>query len=193
LLKFGKKKEVYMAFWDFLTGGKDKFQQLSTQSPQQQQFISQIMSALQGGESNIPGMEWLQSLFSNDPDAFAQYEAPALRQFNEQIIPGIAERFTGMGAGGRGSSAFNNASAMAGARLSENLAAQRANLRGGAMNQLQGWGQIAQQPQFENIYMRGQPGLLQSAGQGIGQMIGLGGYSSIMNRMNRNNAGFQNY
>lgn len=186
-----------MAIWDFLFGGKNQMQQAPTQNPQQQQYIMQLLQALQGGESNVPGLDYLQSLFSNDPNAFNEFQAPATRQFDEQIIPGIAERFTSMGAGGRGSSAFNNATSMAGSRLSENLSAQRANLRGGAINQLQGYGQMAMQPSFENIYLRGQPGLFQSVGQGLGQAAGLGGYSALMNRMRGsggfNNAGFQGY
>lgn len=160
--------------WDSIFGSQSQMKQMPTMNPQQMQFLQQMLSGLQGGESNIPGMEYLQSLFSNDPNAFNEFQAPAMRQFNEQIMPGIAERFSSMGAGGRNSSAFNNAGAMAGSRLSENLSAQRAGLRSGAMNQLQGFGQMGMRSPFENVYMQGQPGLMQGiaggAGQGIGQL-----------------------
>lgn len=157
----------------WLGGGqaKGQYKQLSTQNPQQQQYMQQLFSGLQGGQSNIPGMEYLQGLFSEDPSAFQKYEAPMMRQFNEQVIPGIAERFTNMGAGGTGSG-FNNAAAMAGARLSENLGAQRANLRGSALNQFQNYGQQFMQPSFDNIYERGQGGIMSGpGGAGIIQLL----------------------
>lgn len=153
-------------------GSNSEFSQQGTKTPQQMEYIQQLLSGLQGGGSNVPGMEYLQGLFSNNPDAFKEFEAPAFRQFNEQTIPGIAERFSGQGAGSRNSSAFNNSAAMAGARLSENLSAQRAGLRSGAINQLQNYGQQALTPTFENLYQQGQPGFLQGIGGGFGQGAG---------------------
>jgi hypothetical protein len=169
--------------WDWLTGSQSKMKQVPTMNPDQQQYMQQLFSGLQGQGSNIPGMEYLQSLFSDNPEAFNEFQAPAMRQFNEQIMPGIAERFSGMGAGSRNSSAFNNAGAMAGARLSENLSAQRAGLRSGAMNQLQGFGQMGMRPSFENVYMQGQPGLLQGIAGGAGQMGGMMGILKMMTSM----------
>ena len=164
-------------FFETLFGSPSKMKQQSTVTPEVQKFYDQIMSAMQGGNTNIPGIDYLQSLFSNDPNAFSEFEAPAMRQFNEQTIPGIAERFSAAGSGSRNSSAFNNSTAMAGSRLSENLSSQRANLRSGAMNQLQGWGNMGSRPTFENVNMSGYPGLFQGAAQGAGQagMQGLQG------------------
>lgn len=156
-------------FWDFLTGTDPSHERINTRSDQQIGAQNQMLSGAQGGQSNIQGMDWLQSLFSNDPSAFAAYEAPAMRQFNEQIVPGIAERFTGMGAGGRNSSAFGQQLAGAGSRLSENLSAQRQNLRSGAMNQIMQMLQMSMQPTFENVMYQGQPGLLQNLAQGAGE------------------------
>jgi hypothetical protein len=163
-------------------GSNSEFQTLPTMNPEQMEYLQQILSGLQGGASNVPGMEYLTSLFSNNPNAFKEYEAPAFRQFNEQILPGIAERFTGTGAGSRSSSAFNNSAAMAGSRLSENLAAQRANLRGNAVGQLQNYGQQALNPTFENLYAQGQPGLLQGIAGGIGQGAGALGSQYLMKK-----------
>ncbi len=153
-------------------GDKDSFQQLGTQNQNQQNYQNDIFGGLNGGQSNIPGMEYLQSLFSDNPDAFKAFEAPMMRQFNEQTIPGIAERFSGMGAGSRNSSAFNNSAAMAGSRLSENMGAQRAGLRSGAMNQLQGFGRMGMGQSFENLHIPGQGGLLNGpGGAGIMQLL----------------------
>lgn len=151
------------------------------------------MSGLQGGQSNIPGMEYLQQLMSNDPAAFEAYEQPMMRQFNQEIVPGIAERFSGMGMGSRNSGAFQQQVAGAAGRLSENLGAQRAGLRQGAMQQLMGMYGQAMQPQFQSIAQPQYgmiPGLLGGMGQGAGyglsnafsrlmpwgQQGGMGGY-----------------
>lgn len=72
------------------------------------------------------GQQYLSGILSQSPEAMQQFEAPAMRQFNEEIVPGIAERFSGMGA--RNSSAFQQAMGQAGTGLAERLAAMRANL-----------------------------------------------------------------
>lgn len=161
-----------MAAWDWLTGSQ-KMQQVPTMLPQQQQALMSMLQGAQGGPSSITGSGYLQSLFSQDPSAFAEYEAPAMRQFSEQIVPGIAERFTGMGAGGRSSSAFNQTMGQAGRTLSENLSAQRANLRSGAMNQVMQMLGMGMQPSFENVMFQ-KPGMLQGLGQGAGAGLGMG-------------------
>lgn len=174
--------------WKMLFGDKERIKQYPTINPMQQQLQGQLYSGLMGGQSQIPGMEYLQQILSNDPSAFAAYEAPMMRQFNQEIAPGIAENFAGMGAGALGSSAFQQQLAGAGGRLSQDLAAQRANLRSGAMSQLQGMYGMAQQPGFQSY---GQPpvnGLVQqlisalisgggrAAGMGIGNgMMGMMG------------------
>lgn len=176
-----------------LFGGRPKQYQMPTTTPQQQALLQQLMSGLQGGQSNIPGMEYLQQLMSNDPSAFQAYEQPLMRQFNQEIVPGIAERFSGMGMGSRNSGAFQQQVAGAAGRLSENLGAQRANLRQGAMQQLMGMYGQAMQPQFQSIAQPQYgmiPGLLGGMGQGAGyglsnafsrlmpwgQQGGMGGY-----------------
>lgn len=164
-----------MSLFDMLFGSQSQMKQLPTMTPQQQQLIQSLFSGLQGGESNLPGMSYLQGILSGDPEAFKEFEAPALRQFNEQVVPGIAERFSGMGAGGRKSSAFQSQLATAGSKLSENLSAQRANLKQGAMSQLQGLLGMSMQPQFENVYMQGQQGLMSPLLQGLGSGFGMGG------------------
>jgi hypothetical protein len=158
--------------WNMLFGGRGKVKQASTLNPMQQQLQQQLQSGLQGGPSNMMGMGYLQQLMSNDPQAFAEYEAPALRQFQQQIVPGIAERFSGMGMGAQGSSAFGQQLASAGGRLSQDLAAQRAGLRQGAMQNLMGMYGQAMQPGFQNYYQQPTqgmfPGLIGGAGQGAG-------------------------
>lgn len=172
--------------WSSLFGGKPKTHKVSTLTPQQQNLSNQLYSGLTGGQSNIPGLNYIQQLLSDNPEAFASYEAPALRQFNQQIVPGIAEQFSGMGMGAQGSSAFQQQLASAAGRLSQDLAAQRANLRQGAFSQLQGLYGQAMQPQFQS-FVQPQYGaispLLGAFGGGLGYGAGSSYGSGIYNNL----------
>lgn len=92
------------------------------------------------------GQNWLQSMF-NDPEFFKSFEAPLQRQFQEQTVPELANRFAGMGSGGAlGSTAFRNQLGREGSNLSTNIAALRGGMQQQAIPQLLGY---AQQP-FSN-------------------------------------------
>lgn len=129
----------------------------STFNPAQQQGFQQLIQQLlgQGGQqTNVAqnpafqsGQSYLQQLLSGSPEAFQNFEAPFKRQFEEQTIPALAERFSGLGAGAQSSSAFQQALGQAGAGLSENLAQLRSALQMQALPQAQ---QYAQQP-FQNL------------------------------------------
>jgi hypothetical protein len=126
------------------------YQQLSTLNRGQKQLLQQLLGSLQGQSSNIQqsplfqqGSSFLQNLLSGSPEASAAFEAPYMRQFNEQTIPGLAERFSGMGAGAQNSSAFSQALGAAGAGLQENLASLRGQMQLGGLGQALGY---AQQP-----------------------------------------------
>lgn len=126
------------------------YSSFNTGTKQQSNFLQQLLGQLQGQSSNIgqnplfqQGSNFLQQLLSGSPESSQAFEAPAMRQFNEQIIPGIAERFSGLGAGSQSSSAFQQALGQAGAGLSENLQAMRSGLQMNALPQALGY---AQQP-----------------------------------------------
>lgn len=92
---------------------KTKSTQYPTMSPEQQQFQDQILKLL-GGE--LGGEE-----------DFESFAAPYKRQFNEETIPGISERFAGLG--GLSSSGFTQSLGQAGAGLSEKLASLQQMLK----------------------------------------------------------------
>lgn len=89
------------------------------------------------------GSDWLSRLF-NDPDFFKAFEAPLQRQFEEETVPGLANRFAGMGTGGSTqSTGFRNQVGREGSKLHEMIA----SLRGGMQQQGVNQGlQYAQQP-----------------------------------------------
>jgi hypothetical protein len=143
-----------------MASGYNEFQ---TTTPEQMQGIQQLLASLHGTNLNLSqsplfgaGQNWLMQLLQGGPEAFKQFEAPHLRQFNEQTIPGLAERFAGAGAGS--SSGFQQALGQAGAGLSENLAALRGGMQ---MNALPQALQYAQQP-ISNALQAGQMGISQN-------------------------------
>lgn len=79
------------------------------------------------------GQEYLGNLLSNKPGAFEAFEAPIKKQFYEEEVPQLAERFTKHDA--QRSSAFNQAFARAGEDLSVKLAALRSGLQMQALPQ----------------------------------------------------------
>lgn len=138
------------------------YQKISTMTKGQSGFLQQLLGQLSGQNANIgqnplfqQGSNFLQQLLSGSPESMRSFEAPAMRQFNEQIVPGLAERFSGLGAGAQSSSAFQQALGQAGAGLSENLQALRSGLQFGALPQALGY---SQQP-ISNLQGLGSLGL----------------------------------
>ena len=152
------------------------YEAFSTLNPQQSQMMNMLMQLFsgQGGQMGGP-MGQLQQLLSGSPEATKQFEAPLMRQFNEQTVPGLAERFSGMGAGAQRSSGFQQALGQAGAGLSEQLG----SLRGGMQMQgLQGLMQMMQSmmgTQTQGLVPKQKPwwqGLLNATGEGLGKAAG---------------------
>ena len=138
-----------------LTGSKGETK--SSYGKKQQGLIDEVTDAIRsmrGGAQDITqqpgyqqGNEWLMNLF-NDPNFFNAFEAPLQRQFQEQTVPDLANRFASMGSGGAlGSTGFRNQLAREGSNLSTNIAALRGGLQQQGVNQSL---QYAQQP-FSNL------------------------------------------
>ena len=149
-----------MAFLDFLFGQGEKTQEFQRFTQPQQDVLQQLLGGAQEGID--PMMQFLMQILSQDPEMMKQFEAPALRQFEEQTLPSIAERFTGTrGAGSQRSSAFGQQLGQAGAGLQEKLAANRAGLGFDAMGQLRSLLGAGLAPQTDKLYTPRQPGLLE--------------------------------
>jgi len=167
---------------NFFTGSPGGFEQVSRFTPEQQQQFSQLLSGL--GPAQGAGLDLINQLLSGDEEAFAKFEAPFKRQFEQETVPGIAERFAGMGShGAQSSSAMQQTMGQAGRELSENLASLRGNLQQNALSQLQGMMGMGFQPTFESVYR--QPttgffgGLAGGLGQGAGQIGGMAGLKAL--------------
>jgi len=101
-----------------------------TRSPQYQQALAQLdqLGSYYGDLMNPEGQ------------SYQNYAAPEMRNFQQEIMPDIAEQFAGVG--GLSSSGFQNAAAGAGASLQEKLAALRSGLQ---MQGAQGMANLSQQ------------------------------------------------
>lgn len=171
-------------------GTEDKVKQANLYTPEQQRaLVDYFNNPIQQTPLYGSGASYLQNLLSGTPNATAEFNAPYLQQFQQQIVPGLSERFAGMGTGGGAlsSSAFNQTLAQAGTGLQATLAQLRQQLLGQASQQALGY---AQQPysnllgglgmrQFENIYKPGSPGagqsLLGGAAGGLAGFLASGG------------------
>lgn len=156
---------VWESLRNFGIGTPGYSQQYPRFTPEQQLAMSSLLgTSLSGLQSN-----------QFDFEPIASYSR---KKFHEETVPLLSERFAGMG--GIGSSGYQNALSQAGSDLEANLAALRAQYglqREGNLQNLLSYGL---QPTFENIYVPGQPGLLQglagSGAQGLSEylMSGLG-------------------
>jgi hypothetical protein len=172
------------------TSKKPGLKKIPTMSKPQEGLQNQLLQMLQGqlgqGGSFGQAQNYLQNLLSGSPESMQAFQAPAMRQFNEQIVPGLAERFSGLGAGAQSSSAFQQALGQAGAGLAENLQALRSGLQGGAAQSLLGLPSQFLGAAFQSpfAYMQKQGGgtlsnILGGFGRGVAPGLGqLSGYGA---------------
>lgn len=160
----------------FAFGTPEKHEQVSTLLPNQQGLQEQLANAgMNSGAGGAFGTaaDYYRDILSDNPEAMSAFNAPALRQFNEQIIPGLSEQFAGMGAGGLSSSGFRNAATSAGTDLAERLGAIRAGLRQSSAQGLTNIGQLGLQ-NFSQDRMTepGSQGFLSSVAPALGTAVG---------------------
>jgi hypothetical protein len=120
---------------NFLTGSPAKTKQLPAYNKEQQQLLSQLMQLLgsQGGLGMGHGeaIDYQRQLMDPSSQAVNQFAAPYMQQFEQQTIPGLAERFAGLGGGmggGLSSSGFGQSLSSAAGNLQTQLAALKAGL-----------------------------------------------------------------
>jgi hypothetical protein len=123
--------------------------QMQQFTPEQMQLFSQMFGHL-GPES------YLSKLAGGDQSVFEQMEAPAHRQFQQQI-GGLASRFSGMGMGARRGSGFQNAATQGASDFAMNLQSNRKNLQRQALSDLMGFSnQLMGQRPFEQFMVEKQ-------------------------------------
>jgi hypothetical protein len=175
-VKQGAKDFIKGPASDFLTGTPEERENVSTLRPEQEPLYQQAVNAGLGegaGGAFGDSADYYRNLLSDDSEDFDSYAAPQLRQYNEDIVPGLSEQFAGMGAGGLSSSGFRNAQIQGATDLSERLGQIRANLRQAGAQGLQHAGQIGLNPYSQNMVTQpGSEGFLSQIGPAIGTGVG---------------------
>jgi hypothetical protein len=127
-------------------GNKGGVKQAQTLNPQQQQVLQMLLQQ---------GQQGLQNPYAG----FGPIAQQARNQFNQQTVPGLAERFTSMGKNSLSSGAFTSQLGQAGAGLEEALAAMQSQYgQQNHQNALQTLS-LGLSPSFQNFYLNSQPGL----------------------------------
>lgn len=151
-------------------------QQSPTGQQQQQSggWLSGIRDALVGSPGSmdrfVPFSPTQQAAFEfilnnaisglgNMDQNFDPIEQRARQQYQQQTVPGLAERFTALG-GGQRSSAFAQNLGQSGADLESQLAALRSQYNMQRSGQLQSLLGLGLAPRYESIYQAGQPGFI---------------------------------
>ncbi len=165
---------------DFFTGTPETRENVSTLRPEQEGLYEQLVNAGKGqgaGGAFGQSADYYRNLLSDNSADYNSFAAPMMRQYNQDIVPGISEQFAGMGSGGLSSSGFRNAQMQGGVDLAERLGALRANLRQSGAQGLQNIGAQGLQSYSQNMVTQpGTEGFLSSiapaAGMALGTAIG---------------------
>ena len=126
----------------FFSSKKDKMKKFEQFTPEQQQLFQRIMQMTGEGSDLDQGygdsISQLQEYLDPSSAAYQRFAAPYMQQFEQETIPGIAERFAGQGAmgGALSSSGFGQALSSAGSNLQTQLAGMKTDLQRQAMNDL---------------------------------------------------------
>lgn len=146
---------------NFLLGKKPKISQMNNFDPLQQAIHQQQGSALQGGGGYGNLVQMLQEMLDPSSDYYKDFENAQMRQFNEETIPNIAERFAGAGA--LSSSGFGQALGAGASQLQSNLGLMRQSGVQNALKQLLGeYSGYQGQTAFDRYEKPGSEGLLSS-------------------------------
>ena len=168
---------------EFLFGKGDKNIQQGLLNGDQGSFLSQLFQQLgnMGGENGGMGnaMGLLQQYLDPNSDIYKNFEQPYMNEFEQQTIPGIAERFAGLGGGmggGLQSGAFGQALSSAAGNLQSNLAQMKSGMQRNAIGDIFGqYNQMANQGlgtrTFENQYQPGNTGLVGQVASGAAQGV----------------------
>lgn len=136
---------------EFLFGSKDKLKKIKTMSGGQENLLEQMLQQLTSGglgKGYGESTDMWRQMMDPSSQAMQNFTDPYMKQFEQETVPGLAERFAGMGAmgGGLSSSGFGQSLGTAGANLQSQLAQLKSSLGMQASQQLAG--QYGQQSQM---------------------------------------------
>ncbi len=152
---------------EFLFGSSGGIKKKQVYTPGQMNFLNQLLQSLgQKGEGNF--LDYYKNILSGQGgEDFESFADPFRKQFEQETVPMLAERFAGLGGTGMGgalsSSGFGQQLSMAGSNLNSQLAQLFAGLRSNAAQQLGGFAGLGLGAQpYALIQKQASPGLVQS-------------------------------
>ena len=163
-------------------GGSNKMKKIPTMTKEQQSLLNQMMQMLGPGgglgQGMGEGVDLMRQYLDPSSEAMQQFSQPYMNEFNQQTVPGLAERFAGMGGGmggGLSSSGFGQSLSSAGGNLQAQLAQLKAGLGQQAAQSLMGqYGSMAGMGLRAQPFGYQQP--QQSMGSGFLQSWGQAGF-----------------
>lgn len=169
--------------------GRDpSWNKVSNYSSGQERTLNNVNQAQnqisKGGYKDAMGL--LQQYLDPNSEIYSNFEKPYMQQFEQQTLPGIAERYAGGNAMGGGlmNSGFGQSLGAAGANLQTQLAQMKQQYQRQSINDLlQQYNQLTNQSlgarPFENVYDPGTQGqlgfggkMLEAAATGLGTAFG---------------------
>lgn len=178
------------------SGKGDKLKKVDTLNSKQQELLKKYIRSINRDAFDLSenptfqaGQSFITDMLNPSSDAYKKFEAPYLRQFQEQLVPQLTERYNAYDL--QKSSGFDQALAHAYTGMQENLAAMKtqnmmaasqgalnygmapANLANSMVSQALGTPAYA----YQNI--QGQPGWGQGLMGGLGQGLGTVGGALI--------------
>jgi len=153
---------------------KEKIRPQSTLRPEQEPLFEQAVNAgLAPGAGGAFGdsADYYRNLISENPSDMNAFSAPAIRQYTQDIVPGISEQFAGMGSGGLSSSGFRNAQVQGATDLAERLGQIRANLRQSGAQGLYNIGKVGLGNYSENVRNTPQASGWENIAEGVGEVL----------------------
>lgn len=185
------------SFSDWLFGSPDKLKKVATGTPEQQGFhgdiLGQLKQMLQPGGGYNQAQDYYKNLLQPGQEGFNQFAEPYMQHFQENVLPGIAEKFAGAGAlssSGFGQALGGAASGLQGqlAQLFSQLQQQSAGAQTNQFNQLGNTGLNYQPFAYQN--QQGSGGFLGPLATGFGSALAgplggaaAGGISSLFSNM----------
>lgn len=158
----------------FAFGTKDKIKQGKLLTPEQEELMTLIQQGLTSGEG--PFGEAFGKF--NEADFEKGVAQPALKNFQENILPDIQEKFI------RNNQVLSSGNQNAQAKAGADLQSKLAELMYGAkqtqkQNQIQGLQTSLSTKGYENFYKQGEQGAVQGLIQGLAKGAGQAGGAAI--------------
>jgi hypothetical protein len=147
-------------------GTKEGFQKLPPPYNKRQENILSMIEK-KYGQIAPEALDYIRNLIDQNPEALQAFIEPYQREFSEEIVPGLAERFTGLGAGAQKSSAFAQALSSAGGKLQSDLANLKASLSMKGLDYLNQFGQTALNPRIQYERQGATPSPTMAGAQGF--------------------------